>query len=121
MDVAYSQIRNLLGINGGLLGVDITEVRPGIGTGTPAHDDTGIIDLTPTVNLPVAATFPSTNYVKFHAEWALGQSSSENVTELGLFFSNGNLCSRLSFSAMTKSAIWLWEIDWTLYFNVSYV
>lgn len=119
---AYKQIAKLIG-DGILFASAIAEISPGIGTTPVAASDMVITHpVVPPTPFPVTATFPETNYVKFHAEWAVGESLLENITELGLFFGGtGGLCSRVVFSAMTKSAIWLWEIDWTLYYNVSYV
>ena len=86
---AYTRIAELLGYTTG--GLSIISINPGIGSVAATVDDTDITNLTALpVSLPVTASCPSANYVKFHAEWALGEISTENVTDLGLFFGDSS-------------------------------
>ena len=117
VDAAYTNLASLF--SGDLVNRAVSKIYPGKGTDVPAAGDTTITFLTSHVFFPVTATFPSSiTGVTFSAVWAAGEVDVDPVTELGLFFANNQLCARVLFDSMTKSASWSWAISWTLQYPV---
>jgi len=115
----YDQLAHLVG--GDYTNREVKEVRMGTGAIAPAASDVAITPLTACIWLPVTATYPADNQVNFHAVWNASVVRSEDIAELGLFFTDNLLCARTVFSTMRKSQYWSWEIDWLLYYSRDYV
>jgi hypothetical protein len=104
----------------------------GLGTGTPAGSPLPVPAVTDTAltdppsgavrleiqNLQLGYSVGAWSYgtlsVSCYAVLAAGASNGITFTECGLLSDDGTLCTRVVFPAMTKSALWVWTLRWTI-------
>jgi len=117
VDVAYENLASLL--SGSFTNRQVSRIYFGKGTTAAAAGDTTITFLSSHTSVVVTAAYPVVySSVVFTGVWGAAEADAESVTELGLFFANNVLCSRVVFDSMKKSVGWTWTITWTLQYSV---
>jgi len=93
----------------------ITQLQ--VGTSGVAEDASDAAITNPVTITPLAVTYPSSNSVQFEGILASGSGNGITFREAGLVFGNpASLATRRVFPPMEKSSLWIWEINWLLYF-----
>ena len=89
-----------------------------IGTSGTAEDIADAAITNPVTITPLEVTYPSSSSVQFAGVVASDVGNGTVFREAGLLFGNpSQLATRRVFSSMTKSSLWIWEINWVLAFS----
>lgn len=102
-------------IGGDAAGMAVTKIAVGEGTATPAVTDAALTNAF-TKNID-AVTYPSANSVQFSFSLGSADANGLSITELGLVTAGGNLFSRKTRTAITKTSAVIVTGLWTITVN----
>ncbi|KAA0888781.1 phage tail protein [Oryzomonas rubra] len=86
------------------------------GTGTAAVTSTDTAMQAQQFSAAVTTSYPAYNQVTFSATMGATDGGSYTYTELGLLSASGKMFAHLIVSAITKSAAYKIQVDWTMTF-----